>query len=77
MRYIIYILCLLIIGCTSGIDADEVAHSEGNNYATVTVDSCEYLEYDYGVFDQRVYSITHKGNCKYCAQRAINQQQNK
>ena len=29
-----------------------------------TIDSCEYIECDYGMLDQRVYSLTHKGNCK-------------
>lgn len=60
---------LLVIGCASGIDADDVDHSEGKNYNTVTVDSCEYIEYDAGIFDHRVYSITHKGNCRYCIER--------
>lgn len=43
-----------------------------DGYNIKTIDSCEYIEYDYGVFDQRVYSLTHKGNCKYCAERTKN-----
>ncbi len=28
------------------------------------IDGCEYLEYRAGVSESRVYSLTHKGNCK-------------
>lgn len=35
-----------------------------DNYSIVVIDGCEYVEYDKGVLDQRVYSLTHKGNCK-------------
>ena len=35
-----------------------------DNYSIITIDSCEYIEYDMGILDQRVYSLTHKGNCK-------------
>jgi hypothetical protein len=34
------------------------------------IDSCEYIEYDYGITDDsRVYTLTHKGNCKFCKAR--------
>ena len=39
------------------------------NYSVKVIDGCEYIECDYGVIDHRVYSLTHKGNCKYCAER--------
>ena len=42
------------------------------NYTIKVIDSCEYIECDYGIFDQRVYSLTHKGNCKFCAERSLN-----
>ena len=31
----------------------------------VIIDSCEYIQYHTYVFE----SITHKGNCKFCAKR--------
>jgi hypothetical protein len=34
------------------------------DYVIKVIDSCEYIEYDFGIFDQRVYTLTHKGNCK-------------
>lgn len=39
------------------------------DYNIKTIDGCEYVEYDEGFGDSHVYSITHKGNCKFCAQR--------
>lgn len=34
---------------------------ELQNYGITTIDSCEYVT--------GVYIISHKGNCKYCAER--------
>ena len=33
------------------------------------IDSCEYIEYYDGFNNSEVYSITHKGNCKFCQLR--------
>ena len=52
---------LMIVGCEKKVayTADETK--------VVIIDSCEYLKcYTYG-FSCYVYS--HKGNCRYCAQR--------
>nr|WP_317632984.1 hypothetical protein [uncultured Flavobacterium sp.] len=46
--------------------------TRNGDYITKVIDSCEYIEYDYGIFDQRVYSLTHKGNCKFCVERNLN-----
>lgn len=32
-------------------------------YSIRVIDGCEYIECDYGIFDNRVFSLTHKGNC--------------
>jgi len=34
-----------------------------DNYNIVVIDGCEYIEYDKGMSEMRVYSLTHKGNC--------------
>ena len=34
-----------------------------DNYNIVIIDGCEYIEYDKGMNEMRVYSLTHKGNC--------------
>lgn len=44
------------------------------DYTLKVIDGCQYIEYDYGYGQTRVYSLTHKGNCKTC--RAFNQKQN-
>lgn len=39
------------------------------NYSIKVIDGCEYIECDYNSNQARVYSLTHKGNCKYCTER--------
>jgi hypothetical protein len=46
--------------------------TRNGDYSTKVIDGCEYIEYDHGVFDCRVYSLTHKGNCKFCLERSKN-----
>ena len=55
---------LLIIFCFySCTEHQKTRDEQVKQYISiVTIDSCEYIEYDYGV-------LTHKGNCKYCAER--------
>jgi hypothetical protein len=38
-----------------------------NDYEVIVIDECEYINWgvSYGYMN-----ITHKGNCKYCAERA-------
>lgn len=62
-------ILLLMTSCETPIGQQE---TKVDNYTIKVVDSCEYIECDYGIFDQRVYSLTHKGNCKYCASRQLN-----
>lgn len=71
MKKIILALLVFGFGCESP-KADKSVNTE-KGYSILTIDSCEYIECDYGIFEQRVYSLTHKGNCIYCIQR--NQQQ--
>lgn len=65
-------ICLMLSVIFYGCDPQpQNGSSETNNgdFVTKVIDSCEYIEYDYGIFDQRVYSLTHKGNCKFCTER--------
>lgn len=34
-----------------------------DDWSIVVIDSCEYIEVDMGSNKNRVYSLTHKGNC--------------
>lgn len=41
-----------------------------DGYSIVVIDSCEYIEVSYAIGTQGgYYSLTHKGNCKYCKSR--------
>ena len=51
---------------------------EGNRqskdgYSVIVIDSCEYIEVK-GMLgaDNGYYSLTHKGNCKFCKTRNLN-----
>ena len=46
------------------------SETRNGDYVTKVIDSCEYIEYDNGILKCRVYSLTHKGNCKFCAERS-------
>ena len=71
MKCLIWIFIIFVVGCHETLpESDTKVSTETHNiYKTVVIDSCEYIEYDYGIVDSRVYSITHKGNCKYCIGR--------
>lgn len=61
----------LLLACLqSCMVKDESPTTKVEGFKVVVVDSCEYIEIDEGIFDQRVYSLCHKGNCKFCAQRS-------
>lgn len=51
------LLAVIMAGCT--LDGQDMS----NVYSTCTIDSCEY------VVVSGITEPTHKGNCKYCAQR--------
>lgn len=56
-------MVLLIIAACSREDIP--ANLEDNpRFRTITIEGCEYIEFDAGVGHSRVYSLTHKGNCK-------------
>lgn len=58
----VFILTMSMIGCDSIVK--EVNDPYGFDYSIVTIDGCEYIKVDDGFAQCRVFSITHKGNCK-------------
>ena len=60
---IILLLAITLISCKTGPEGEGRVITN-DNYVIVTIDGCEYIEFDHGVLDQSVYSLTHKGNCK-------------
>jgi len=70
-RNLLYILltCVLCVGCSLP-DQREVAESRANErYEIIVIDSCEYIFMSNNPMDGDM-AITHKGNCKYCTERA-------
>lgn len=65
--FCILFLTSTLVSCVSP-EGESVETTE-SNYNIKVIDGCEYIEFDSGIFDQRVYSLTHKGNCKFCAER--------
>lgn len=63
------LVAVLFVGCSNPQPKGESTTSKYGDYSLKVIDSCEYIEYDYGIVDQRVYSLTHKGNCKFCLAR--------
>ncbi len=59
----------LFCSCHEKLAPKDDAEAGDKNYRIKVIDNCEYIECDYGELKNRVYSITHKGNCKYCAER--------
>lgn len=72
-------LAIVLTSCGPGRISDQDAVIQDNNgehqdFKVRVVDSCEYIIYEMGVPFQNNYSfsITHKGNCKYCLTRNQN-----
>jgi PBP1b-binding outer membrane lipoprotein LpoB len=63
---IVLLIALLFVMLTSCINpkAPGTTTKEHGDFTIKTIDECEYLEYENGFFDSKVYSLTHKGNCK-------------
>ena len=55
-KLLLLALPLMMIGCD-----DPKTTGMKNGYSIIEIDSCEYL--------RGLYSLSHKGNCKYCQQR--------
>lgn len=56
------------IGCET---PQGVRHKE-DGYSIIVIDNCEYIEVSNWVGSQSgYYSITHKGNCKFCSSRKV------
>jgi hypothetical protein len=75
MKYFLLLSCLVLCGCDS-VDQvpavrqrDPVNIYEGwnisSNLNTIEYSGCEYVTSQV----HNGYSITHKGNCKFCAER--------
>lgn len=63
---VIILFCIFLSGCERSIPGKLEEH-------IVVIDSCEYLVN--GFSSANNYSITHKGNCKYCRERRLKEKE--
>jgi uncharacterized protein YcfL len=52
---------LMVVGCDYKNPDGSYDTSKSLMIQTIVIDSCEYIE--------GYYTLAHKGNCKYCAER--------
>jgi len=67
MKKLLIILLLGLAGCentTPGIEIKTEHTAPSLNYRVVVIDHCQYIEVSAGMGDTRVYTLTHKGDCK-------------
>lgn len=71
MKKLSLLICMALLmgGCVPETSEEQQESSKYGNFTIRVIDSCEYIEYSSGMLDQRVYGITHKGNCRFCASR--------
>lgn len=61
----------MFASCSIAPNATERTSEAG--YDVIVIDSCEYIEVDFcKMCVTGYYSLTHKGNCKYCKIRKNN-----
>lgn len=60
-KIILLALTVLMIGCSLSVEEDTKACKK--RYHVILLDSCEYYSNDIK------FDITHKGNCRFCAER--------
>ena len=67
-KLLFFVTLFLLSSCSPETKGGNKSVRNGD-YNIKVIDSCEYIEYDSGIFDQRVYGLCHKGNCKFCQKR--------
>ena len=63
-----YVLLVAVIFC--GCESPSGQRYKKDGYSIVEIDSCEYIEVSSMTgANNGYYSLTHKGNCKFCTER--------
>ena len=63
-KYIVtLVISTTLLSCSNGIIKEK--DNDIKEMKIVVIDSCEYIQYRTYAYS----SITHKGNCKFCAKR--------
>ena len=64
-KVLLLLVCAVsVVACTSEPIEGSTKIGEIGGFSVIIIDGCEYLEYRRGGDESRVYSLTHKGNCK-------------
>ena len=70
-RLILLAFAFVMCGCNEKKEAqilkDKIVNINGWNCKVIEIDGCEYI--------QGGYLLSHKGNCKYCAERRMKEQE--
>jgi|LakMenE01Jun11ns_1017448.scaffolds.fasta_scaffold9958207_2 hypothetical protein len=62
----VLLVAVIFCGCDTTVRKNLTGEKYfGSDIEVLVVDSCEYL-----IFASGTRSVTHKGNCKYCAERS-------
>jgi hypothetical protein len=66
----VLLLAFLFVGCQPP-DKLPVKNIENSEFHIKEIEGCEYIVYTWSTPGSNgyVYSLTHKGNCKYCLNR--------
>lgn len=67
MKKLILFLALALVMCGCNKHIENTFRVGTNNYDVIIIDDCEYLKAG--------AAFTHKGNCKYCAERRKKEQE--
>jgi len=70
IKYLLLVLTFIFFISCKDIPKGERNKKEG--YSIIEIDSCQYIEVSkYIGLNSGYYSLTHKGNCKFCLSRKI------
>jgi hypothetical protein len=71
MKKLILLFGQIITSCAYQPSTSEPQlNKQIGDFNVIVIDSCEYIEYSSGIGNGRVYSVTHKGNCKHCKNKS-------
>ena len=70
MKYLFLLVVVVLVGCDQENKNATTKESDvkfrGSDVSIIEIDSCEYIYFFLG----KGPGFTHKGNCKYCAERS-------
>ena len=70
-RVFAFACTLLVAVIFSGCELPHGERGKKDGYSIVEIDNCEYIEVSSRLgYRSGYYSLTHKGNCKFCLERS-------